>query len=92
VFAEGPFGVFTESALRRRDKVLLVARGIGITPIRAMVERMRGDVVVIYRVFRSIDLVVRGELEAHAARTGAVVHYVVGDHRAEGARLLAPES
>ena len=49
VLAEGPFGVFTESARRKREKVLLIAGGIGITPIRSMVERMRGDVVVVYR-------------------------------------------
>jgi ferredoxin-NADP reductase len=29
--------------------VLLIAGGIGITPIRSMVEHMRGDVVVLYR-------------------------------------------
>src|SRR5438874_12285058 len=33
VLAEGPFGVFTAAA-RRRDKSLLIASGIGITPIR----------------------------------------------------------
>ena len=37
VVAEGPFGVFTEAA-RRREKVLLIAGGIGITPIRSLVE------------------------------------------------------
>src|SRR5206468_9180283 len=42
VLAEGPFGVFPESARRRRDKVLLIAGGIGITPIRSMLENMRG--------------------------------------------------
>jgi Ferric reductase like transmembrane component/FAD-binding domain len=45
VVAEGPFGVFT-SAVRRRAKVLLIAGGIGITPVRALVEEMHGDVVV----------------------------------------------
>src|SRR5256714_3336535 len=34
VVAEGPFGVFTEAA-RKRDKVALIAGGIGITPIRS---------------------------------------------------------
>ena len=57
VLAEGPFGVFTESARRRREKVLLIAGGIGITPIRSMVERMRGDVVVLYRALADGDLV-----------------------------------
>src|SRR5438128_4106128 len=39
VLAEGPFGVFTADA-RRRHEVLLVAGGIGITPIRALMEDM----------------------------------------------------
>ena len=68
VLAEGPFGVFTESARRRRDKVLLIAGGIGITPIRSMVERMRGDVVVIYRALSDGDLVFKRELDELMAR------------------------
>jgi len=91
VLAEGPFGVFTESARRRRGKVLLIAGGIGITPIRSLVERMRGDVVVVYRALTEGDLVFKGELDELAARTGLVVHYVVGDHRGEGAELLSSE-
>jgi predicted ferric reductase len=89
VLAEGPFGVFTESARRRRGKVLLIAGGIGITPIRSMVERMRGDVVVVYRALTESDLVFERELDDLAARKGYAVHYVVGDHRGEGARLLS---
>jgi predicted ferric reductase len=91
VLAEGPFGVFTESAHRRREKVLLVAGGIGITPIRSLVERMHGDLVVVYRAMAESDLVFRGELDALAARRRLAVHYVVGDHRGDGARLLSPE-
>ncbi len=90
VVAEGPFGVFTESQ-RRRDKVLLIAGGIGITPIRSMLERMRGDVVVIYRALSDGDLVFKRELDELMARGGRVVHYVVGDHRGEGAGLLSAE-
>lgn len=91
VLAEGPFGVFTESARRRRDKVLLIAGGIGITPVRALAERMRGDVVVLYRVLSDDDLVFRRELDELVRRGQLVVHYVVGDHRGEGARLLSAE-
>ena len=91
VLAEGPFGTFTESARRRREKVLLIAGGIGITPIRSMVERMRGDVVVLYRALGDADLVFRSELDDLAARNRLAVHYVVGDHRGEGARLLSPD-
>jgi ferredoxin-NADP reductase len=90
VLAEGPFGVFTEAARRRRDKVLLVAGGIGITPIRAMLERMRGDVVLVYRAIADVDLIFRQELDALAARHGFAVHYVLGDHHGDGANLLSP--
>lgn len=91
VVAEGPFGDFTERA-RRRAKVLLVAGGIGITPVRALLERMDGDVVAIYRVLRREDVVFAGELAELERRRGVTVHYVVGDHDAPGGRhLLSPE-
>src|SRR5256714_2749406 len=90
VIAEGPFGVFTEAA-RKREKVLLVAGGIGITPIRALMEDMSGDVVVIYRVVRDEDVIFRDELEELAAERGITLHFVIGDHATEdGARLLSP--
>ena len=83
--------MFTESARRRREKVLLVGGGIGITPIRSLVERMRGDIVLVYRALRVEDLVLRPELDALAIRNGFTVHYVVGDHAGVGQRLLSPE-
>jgi predicted ferric reductase len=90
VLAEGPFGVFTERA-RRREKSLLIAGGIGITPIRALLETIDGDVVVLYRVVAEEDVIFRHELDELAARRSATVHYVVGDHRGSGAGLLSPE-
>jgi len=90
VVAEGPFGVFTE-ARRRSRKTVLVAGGIGITPVRALAETLDGDVVVIYRALEERDLVLRNELDALAVERGLRIHYVVGDHRTEdGASLLAP--
>jgi predicted ferric reductase len=88
VVAEGPFGVFTEAA-RRRDKRVLIAGGIGITPVRALVEASSGDDdVVIYRALREDELVLRDELD----ELGVDTHYVVGDHAAPGGdKLLAPE-
>ncbi len=90
VVAEGPFGVFTEAA-RRREKVLLIAGGIGITPIRALMEEMGGEIVVLYRAVSDEDLVFRDELDRLAAERGIELHYVVGGHATEeGARLLSP--
>jgi len=91
VIAEGPFGAFTTAA-RRRPRVALIAGGIGITPIRALLEDMPGgpgDIVVVYRALRPQDVILRAELDELARRRGAELHYVVGDHR--GGALLSPE-
>ena len=91
VIAEGPFGTFTTAA-RRSPRVALIAGGIGITPIRALLEDMPGrpgDITVVYRVLRPEDVVLRAELDELALRRGAELHYIVGDHRE--AALLSPE-
>jgi predicted ferric reductase len=90
VVAEGPFGVFTE-ATRRNEKVLLIAGGIGITPVRALMEQMRGDVIVLYRVVSHDDVVFEAELEELVETSCAQLHYVVGDHLTdEGRNHLSP--
>jgi len=76
VLAEGLFGVFTADA-RRREQMLLIAGGIGITPIRALLEENQGDVVVVYRVVDSEEL---------------VLHEVVGDHRTDEGAGSSPRS
>ena len=90
VLAEGPFGVFTNER-RHRDKAVLIAGGIGITPIRALLETMRGDLIVLYRALADDDVIFREELDALATSSGAVLHYVIGDHLGEGRELLAPK-
>lgn len=68
---------------------MLIAGGIGITPIRALMEEMHGDVIVLYRALAESDLVFRNELDALAADRAIALHYLVGDHTTdEGARLL----
>ncbi len=87
IIAEGPFGVFTD-AVRRRDRVALIAGGIGITPIRALIEQMPGDLVLVYRVMSDADLIFRDELET-LARSGRLrLCYAVGDHTTPGAEDL----
>ncbi|HEV3216685.1 MAG TPA: ferredoxin reductase family protein [Vicinamibacterales bacterium] len=61
---EGPLGRFTAST-SRRDKYLMVAGGIGITPIRALIESLVGahrDIVLLYAVRTARDLVFASEL------------------------------
>jgi predicted ferric reductase len=89
VIAEGPFGTFIDS-VRHRGKVLLIAGGIGITPVRALAEVMDGDVVVIHRVLSDEQVVFQDEMAELAARRGLELHYVVGDHlTGEGRSLLS---
>jgi ferredoxin-NADP reductase len=88
VLAEGPFGVFTDRA-RRREKAVLIAGGIGITPVRALLETMRGDLVVLYRAISETDVIFRDELDRIASARNATLHYVLGDHRGDGADLLS---
>jgi predicted ferric reductase len=91
VIAEGPFGLFTE-VVRRRERVVLIAGGIGITPIRALMEEMPGDIVALYRVLREEDIIFREELDGIARRTGVRIVYVIGDHRDPGGdQLMSPQ-
>lgn len=88
VMAEGPFGSFTSQA-RRHERAVLIAAGIGITPIRALLEEMTGDLTLIYRAASEDDLIFRPELD-QLARRGITVHYLVGDHRLpENSHLLS---
>lgn len=90
VVAEGPFGVFTD-AVRRRPKVALIGGGIGITPIRSLLEEMDGDLAVVYRVISDDDVIFGEELRELARRKGAALHIVAGDHTSPGGRqLLSP--
>jgi len=91
VLAEGPFGRFTDQ-VRRHQGAVLIAGGIGITPIRALLEAMRGDLILLYRVIRTEDIVFREELDRLARKRGVTIAYIVGDHAAPGGeRLLAPD-
>ena len=52
---DGPHGAFTGAA-RRRPRVALIAGGVGITPIRALLEDLPGDpgdITLVYRALRA---------------------------------------
>ncbi|MEU4263143.1 ferredoxin reductase family protein [Streptomyces argenteolus] len=89
VWAEGPYGAFTASR-RTAPKVLLLAGGVGITPLRTLFETLPGQVTLVYRARRAADLALRGELDAIAARRGATVHYVVDEAAGYSSPLTAP--
>jgi ferredoxin-NADP reductase/DMSO/TMAO reductase YedYZ heme-binding membrane subunit len=83
VLAEGPYGGFT-AARRRHRKVVLIAGGVGISPIRSLFETLPGrpgDLTLIYRASRPVDLILRHEIDDIAALRQARVHYLVGPRR-----------
>ena len=80
VFVEGPYGVFT-GATRTKARVLMIAGGIGITPLRALLEELpaaRGNLTLVYRASHEDEVVFRHELDELASLRGATVHYLVG--------------
>ncbi|MGW0941185.1 ferredoxin reductase family protein [Streptomyces sp. NPDC002623] len=77
VFAEGPYGAFT-AMHRTRPEALLIAGGVGVTPIRALLEEIHGHAIVIYRVAGERDAVLYDELRDLALAKGAELHLVTG--------------
>jgi ferredoxin-NADP reductase len=57
---------------------LLIAGGIGVTPIRALLEEVTGPTIVIYRVSSTADAVLLPELERLAAQRGADLRVLAG--------------
>lgn len=80
MFLEGPYGILT-GAVRTREKVLLIAGGIGITPLRALLEVLpvrRGDMALLYRAPTNASVVFKKELNRIAEVRGARVDLVTG--------------
>jgi ferredoxin-NADP reductase len=90
VLAEGPFGAFFPAHPERAS--LLVAGGVGITPLRAMMAALTGTVILIYRAASWQDVALRAELDTIAAEGGAVVHYVIGSRSALGGDPLTADA
>jgi predicted ferric reductase len=92
VLAEGPYGAFTPALSGRR--ILLIAGGVGITPIRAMFaalpRRMNDGITLVYRASHPRDVVFKRELDAIAADRNARVHYIIGSREQLGYDPLEP--
>ena len=79
VFFEGPYGTFVASKASR-GHVVLVGGGVGITPIRALLDEFdpTKEIDILFRASTEADLVLKSELDELAKKTGARVHYLVG--------------
>jgi predicted ferric reductase len=76
---EGPYGVFTANRAKGAP-VVLVAGGVGVTPVRAVLEDCTPDQrpVVIVRVRDADDLAHRIELERLVESRGGSLHVLTG--------------
>jgi predicted ferric reductase len=97
IAVEGPYGAFTaDHAVEER--ALIIAGGVGITPVRSLLEDLAQDSrpIVVLRARRPGDLVHADEIEALARARGGRLETLIGpreDHLIDGAllRALAPD-
>lgn len=93
VLIEGPYGRL-HPGVRTRRKVTLMASGIGISPMRSLLEGLPqtpGDVTLLYRARSEDDLALGAELERIGRERGARVVYILG-RRIPGRDTWLPEA
>ena len=76
---EGPYGIFTVNRLRG-NKVLFIAGGIGITPMKAMLEDLPlgSTGKVLWRVSKAEDLVLKEDIQTLCDERGIELITIVG--------------
>lgn len=80
VSLEGPYGIFTD-AHRTSPKLALVAAGIGITPVRSLLEHSElrpGEATVLLRGTDSTQTYLWDEVGVLSAARGATLYSMVG--------------
>jgi ferredoxin-NADP reductase len=95
VFIEGPYGVFRAGQAKKK-RVVLIGGGIGVTPVRALLDEFKNSVHIdfIYRASHVEDLALKAELDQIAAQSNGFtrIHYMVGsrrEHPMDAAHLLS---
>jgi predicted ferric reductase len=77
VWVEGPYGALT-TLHRTKEGTLLIAGGVGITPIRSLLQELTGSIVLLYRVRSEADAVLLSEVRDLAGPRGAQIHVLTG--------------
>ena len=86
LYFDGPHGIFTTDRLEDK-KPLFIAGGIGITPLRAMLEglgKKAKDAILIHAVRTPDDRTLQAELATIAKKTGAKIYYVYSEKAPAG--------
>jgi len=83
VFVEGPYGAFTHH-VRTTDRVVLIGAGVGITPLRALLEDLPRGVATttIIRASTAEEIPHRSEMAELVAARGGRHHEVLGSRHA----------
>lgn len=84
VSLEGPYGVFTDAS-RSAPRMAIVVAGIGITPVRALLEQSPlapGEATILLRASDQSETYLWGEIQQLAAEKGAAVYTMVGPRSA----------
>lgn len=84
VIVSGPLGRFTLQKAGRANKILLIAGGIGITPLRSMIGdklALNKDIVLLYSVRKKADIVFVNELKNFP---NVKVVYILSDEKVKG--------
>ncbi len=76
---EGPYGAFTHH-VRRSDRVVLIGAGVGVTPLRALLEDLPDgvEVSVIVRASAETELVHHDEISALVNERRGSYHALIG--------------
>lgn len=99
VLMEGPYGAITARSLCTTGRAVLVAGGVGVSPVRALAEEITdlgGRVVVLLRASTPHEAALLDELRDLAARPNMRLHELIGprtEHRLDPDQLrrLVPE-
>ncbi len=87
VVIDGPYGIFTSKSAVT-DKILFLAGGVGITPIRSLIEEMgplKKDMILLYQNKSEDEIVFRKEIDDLASKYKIkVVHIVSNDLNFKG--------
>ena len=92
VSIEGPYGLFSDSA-RTSPKLAIIAAGIGVTPIRALLEHAQfspGDATVLLRASSHEETYLWDEIRELAEARGAACYVMVG-HRSKTGPSWMPD-
>ncbi len=83
VFVEGPYGAFTHH-VRATERVVLIGAGVGITPLRALLEDLPGGVAVtvVIRASTAEEIAHRAEVAELVATRGGRFYEVLGPRHA----------